>query len=103
MLTAHANTTSTDFIAQLRTFVMAFGCNQMTVDCVDNLRGTDELENEHAKHIQEAEDEAADNARSAAKQQILDAVTAWLENQPNYDIIAAPCEALIKIIEGVEV
>ena len=48
MLTAHANTTAEDFLAQLRTYVIAMGLSPMVVDCVDNLIGIDELENQHA-------------------------------------------------------
>ena len=45
MLTAHAKTTAEDFLAQLRTYVIAMGLSTQVVDCVDNLIGIDELEN----------------------------------------------------------
>ena len=37
------------------------------------------------------------------KEEILADVNRWLEKQPNYDLIAASCEAMIKEIEKVGV
>jgi hypothetical protein len=78
MLVAHANTSSADFIAQLRTFVIAFGCSPMVVDCVDNLAGVDDNEEQHAKELRELEDDTARDTKNA----ILEAVDAWLEDKP---------------------
>ena len=103
MLTAHANTTAEDFLVQLRTFVIAMGLSPMVVDCVDNLIGIDELENQHAANLEEAESGAELRGRESMKTEILGALNAWLENQENYDLIAAPCEAMIKEIEGVDI
>lgn len=69
MLTAHANTTSEDFLAQLRTFVIAFGCSAQVVDCVDNLVGASDFESIHEKELQECEDET--------RIKILTAVKGW--------------------------
>ncbi len=69
MLTAHARTTAEDFIAQLRTYVIAMGLSPQVVDCVDNLIGIDELESCHEKELQECEDET--------KEEILSAVKDW--------------------------
>ena len=103
MLTAHANTTAEDFLAQLRTYVIAMGLSTQVVDCVDNLIGIDELENQHAANLEEAESEAKSRGRESMKNESLGALNAWLENQENHDLIAAPCEAMIKEIEGVDI
>jgi hypothetical protein len=103
MLRAHANMPIADFIAQLRTYVIAMGLSTQVVDCVDSLRVITELEDEHAAELQEAEEQAEEDGRSSMKAEILSAVDRWLENQQNYDLIAAPCEAMIKEIEKVEV
>ena len=92
-----------DFIAQLRTYVIAMGLSTQVVDCVDRLADADKLEGEHAEELAEAEEEATKEGRQEMKDEILAAVNEWLEDQPNYDLIAAPCEALIKEIEEVEV
>ncbi len=103
MLTAHANTPIDEFIAQLRTYVIALGLSPQVVDCVDRLSGVDEIEDRHAAGISEAEDEGESRGRQSMKDEILAEVTQWLENQSNYELIAAPCEALIKEIESVEI
>ena len=78
MLTAHANTTSEDFLVQLRTYVIALGCSEHVVDCVDRLSGTAE----------------------ETKAEILKTANDWLEYHEARDLIKAPCEALIKAIEN---
>lgn len=101
MLTAHANTPSKEFIAQLRTYVIAMGLSTQVVDCVDNLCGADDLEVQHEAEVRKAEDDALSDGAENMKRKILEVVNRWLENQPNYDTIAAPCEAMIKEIEKV--
>jgi hypothetical protein len=73
------------------------------VDAVDNLTGADEAEAQHEADLETAEEDAKQVGRQSMKDEILADVNRWLENQPNYDLIAAPCEALIKEIEEVEV
>lgn len=53
MLRAHANMPIEDFIAQLRTYVIAMGLSPMVVDCVDNLTGADELDAESAEEMRD--------------------------------------------------
>lgn len=53
MLVAHANTTIEDFIAQLRTYVIAMGLSQQVVDCVDELETPDEAYADGAKDMKE--------------------------------------------------
>ncbi len=89
--------------AELRTYVIALGLSPQVVDCVDKLSGVDEIEDRHAAEISEAEDEAEERGRESMKEEILADVNRWLEKQPNYDLIAAPCKALIKEIEKVKV
>ncbi len=103
MLTAHANTPIDEFIAQLRTYVIALGLSTQVVDCVDRLADADDMEGVHAEELRDAEETAVREGRNSMKDEILAAVNCWLENQPNYDLIAAPCEALIAEIEKVEV
>ncbi len=103
MLTAHANTPIDEFIAQLRTYVIALGLSPQVVDCVDRLADADGMEDAHAEELRIAEEEAEKRGRESMKEEILADVNRWLENQTNYDLIAAPCEALVKEIEKVEV
>lgn len=103
MLRAHANMPIEDFISQLRTYVIAMGLSLQVVDCVDNLTGANEFEDAHAKELEEMEAEAERRGRESMKKEIADTASHWLEKQPNYDMIAAPCEALLKEIEGVEI
>ena len=99
MLRAHEHMPISDFIAQLRTYVIAMGFSTQVVDCVDRLTGVDEIEDQRAS----LEEAAESDGRQSMKDEILAGMNRWLENQPNYDLIAAPCEALIKEIEKVEV
>ena len=103
MLRAYANMPIADFIAQLRTYVIALGLSPQVVDCVDRLSGADEIEDRHAAELETAEEEAEKRGRESMREEILADVNRWLEKQPNYDLIAAPCEAMIKEIEKVEV
>jgi hypothetical protein len=97
MLHAHYSMSSNEFIEQLRTYVIAMGLGPQVVDQVDRLSDVDEIEREHKRELQKIEDDTASETKAA----ILQAVNAWLEDQPNYDLIKAPCEALIKVIEAV--
>ena len=103
MLRAHYNMPAADFIAQLRTYVIAMGLSPQVIDAVDNLCGADENENQHAVELEQAESEVESRGRESMKKEILDAVNHWLEKQPNYDLISAPCEAMIKEIEEIEI
>ena len=67
MLTAHAKTTSEDFLAQLRTFVIALGLGPQVIDCVDNLVGASGLESIHEKELEECEDETRIKILTAVK------------------------------------
>ena len=95
MLTAHANTTAKDFIAQLRTYVIAMGLSSRVVDCVDNLMGVDEAEEVSGDLL----DDAKLDGRTDMKAEILAAVHAWLNDQ---DTLLLK-EELIEVIEGLEV
>ena len=44
MLRAYEGMTSSEFIAQIRTYVIAMGLGPQVVDQVDNLAGRDEIE-----------------------------------------------------------
>lgn len=99
MLRAYANTPIDEFIAQLRTYVIAMGLSQAVVDCVDQLADRDRLENEHAVQLENAEEDGYARGAEETKNRILTAVNTWLERQSNYDLIAVPCEAIIKQIE----
>ncbi len=76
MLTAHYNMPTADFIAQLRTYVIAMGLSPQVVDAVDNLCGADEIEGRRALELQEAEDET----EKETKDSILIAVKEWAAN-----------------------
>ena len=80
MLTAHANTTADDFIAQLRTYVIAMGSSTAVVDCVDNLIGTEDAEEASEDELNEVEA----GARKDMKDEILTAVNQWFEDQFNF-------------------
>jgi hypothetical protein len=73
MLRAYYNMPAADFIAQLRTYVIAMGLGPQVVDAVDNLTGIDYIEGERAAAIQQAEDDA----RVLLKQEILYTVGKW--------------------------
>jgi hypothetical protein len=103
MLRAHYNMPAADFIAQLRTYVIAMGLSPQVVDAVDNLQGLDENEDRHALEIQEVEEQAEKHGRESMKAEIIGEMTRWLESHSDYDLIAGPCEAMLKEIEGIEV
>jgi len=71
MLYAHANTPTKDFIAQLRTYVIAMNLSPMVVDCVDNLVGADELESEHEAELENVESQGENRGRKSMKKEIL--------------------------------
>ena len=93
MLTAHANTTADDFIAQLRTYVIAMGLSTQVVDCVDNLVGADDLQAEHEKELQELEDSTA----KETKDSILAAVRRWATTSLDEETM----EKLLSVIEEI--
>jgi hypothetical protein len=76
MLRAWHNMPVDDFIAQLRTYVIAMGLSSQVVDAVDNLTGVDDLERDHEKDLQETEERIA----KEVKDDILTAVDKWLDN-----------------------
>lgn len=98
MLRAYENMPAEEFIEQLRTFVIALGLGTPVVDQIDRVEAFDE--DAHAEELTKVEDEATTSGRTEMKQEIIEAVTRWLEEQPNYDLIAAPCEALLAVIEA---
>lgn len=51
MLRAHYNMPAADFIAQLRTYVIAMGLSPQVVDAVDNLCGADEFDADSAEEM----------------------------------------------------
>ncbi len=57
MLYAYYNMPIQDFIAQLRTYVIAMGLSPQVVDCVDNLASIDELEEKHATELEKVKDD----------------------------------------------
>ena len=73
MLRAWQNMPMDDFIAQLRTYVIAMGLSPQVVDCVDRLADTDEVEDRRALELQEAEEQAEKETRD----EILEAVEVW--------------------------
>ena len=103
MLRAYYNMPSAEFIAQLRTYVIAMGLGTQVVDAVDNLTGIDEIEGQHAEDLEEVEVESEKRGRQSMKNEIIDEMVNWLGNQPKYNLIAAPCKTLIKEIEKIEV
>lgn len=93
---------SQEFIAQLRVYVIALGLGPAVVDLVDNLIGADDSEGKHAAELESAEEDGEKRGRESMKSEIIDDINSWLERQPNYDMIAPPCEALIAVIDKVE-
>ncbi len=51
MLRAHYNMPAADFIAQLRTCVIAMGLGPQVVDAVDDLCGVDDLDDDSAEEM----------------------------------------------------
>jgi hypothetical protein len=94
MLRAHANMPIDEFIAQLRTYVIAMGLSTQVVDCVDQLAGVGEIEDAHATAIREA----ADDAAVLMKNEILEAVQKWLRNN---DIAPELIDSLLGTIEDI--
>jgi hypothetical protein len=100
MLVAHANTTTDEFIEQLRTYVIAMGLSPQVVDCVDRLTGESDLEDQHAAEMQQAEDAAEIRGRESMKAEIEAAMNKWLDELPPGETPNA--EALLKEVEKVE-
>lgn len=94
MLTAHANTPIHEFIAQLRTYVIALGLGPQVVDCVDRLADVDELEREHEAALVDAEDDAATKTKS----EIIEAIDSWLLE---HNIPTESVDSLYDAIEAV--
>lgn len=83
MLTAHANTPIDEFIAQLRTYVIAMNLSTQVVDCVDRLAGVDEIEGRHDLELQEAEEQSEKRGRESMKDEITDLVSQALADNPS--------------------
>jgi hypothetical protein len=79
MLRAHYNMPAADFIAQLRTYVIAMGLSPQVVDAVDNLVGAEDLERDHEKDLQEIEDQVAKEVKDG----IQKAVQEWAAHNLN--------------------
>jgi hypothetical protein len=80
MLRAYHSMPAQDFIAQLRTYVIAMGLSTAVVDCVDNLTGTDDLIREHEKDLQALED----STEAVTKTKILKAVKKWFDENEGF-------------------
>ena len=91
MLTAHANTTADDFIAQLRTYVIAMGLSTAVVDRVDNLIGTEDAEEASEDELNKVEADA----RKDMKNEILAAVRGWATTSLGEETM----EELLSVIE----
>jgi hypothetical protein len=102
MLRAWHNRPVDDFIAQLRTYVIAMDLSPQVVDAVDNLAGANEFEDQYAAELEQAENEAESRGRESMKTEIIGEMTRWLESHSDYDLIVGPCEAMLKEIEKVE-
>jgi hypothetical protein len=74
MLRAHANMPIDEFIAQLRTYVIALGLSTQVVDCVDRLADAYEVEDRRALELQESEEEGEKCGRESMRNEILGAV-----------------------------
>jgi len=85
MLRAHANTPVSEFIAQLRTYVIAMGLSTQVVDIVDELADMDEIEHTDAGQMR-------DN--------ILTAVKKYFDGNPS-PLSEKLKTALINVIEAV--
>ena len=95
MLRAYYSMPPSEFMAQLRTYVIAMGLGPQVVDAVDNLIGADEFEELKQQKLDEIEMEN----RTGMKEDILDAVKAWFDNQD----MPLLKDELITIIDEVEV
>lgn len=83
MLRAYAGMPSEEFVAQLRTFVITLGLPQQVIDCVDNLKGITDDEDERAESETKIEEEAEERGRKDASGEIIDFVTKQLDDAPN--------------------
>lgn len=95
MLRAHENMPTNEFVAQLRTFVIALGLSPQVIDQVDNLDGA------HEEELNKVEEEAEERGRESMKEEILAAVNRWIEDQPDYEKIGDASEAIVALIEKV--
>lgn len=82
-----------DFIAQLRTYVIAMGLSPMVVDCVDNLRDVDELEKQHETELQENEN----RVMVETKDIITSAVERWVDEHG--DLSEAQINSLLNAVK----
>ena len=94
MLRAHYNMPAADFIAQLRTYVIAMGLSPQVVDAVDRLQGVDENEDRHALEIQEAEEQAA--------KEMKDEIIAFVIRKLN-DSSDLTAEGVLELLEDFQV
>jgi hypothetical protein len=98
MLRAYYNMPSADFVAQLRTYVIAMGLGPQVVDAVDNLTGVDEIEDQHAEELEDAENESERRGRESMKTEMLSLVSRVLADNPDLSIAD-----VITLLEEVEV
>lgn len=103
MLRAYSNMPADEFIAQLRTYVIAMGSGPRVVDCVDNLKGVNDEDDEHSTELYAAEEKGEKSGQDSMKQEVINVVTRWIEDQPNHDEISKPAEAILKLLENIEV
>lgn len=103
MLVAYSGMPTKEFIQQLRTYVIAMRLRPAVIDCVDDLTSKNDLEEDYTAGLERIELEAEERGRESMKHELIADVTRWLENQPNYELVAAPCEAIIAIMEKVEI
>ena len=94
MLCAYYSMPAADFIAQLRTYVIAMGLSPQVVDAVDNLCGADDLQATREMELQEAEEQSA----KETKDEIIAFVRAQLK--ANSDLTA---EDVLRLLEDFEI
>lgn len=97
MLSAHTNMTSDEFISQLRTFAIAFGCGPQVIDMIDSLEGIGDRDAEHAKELDDVETEATKTGRQEMHEEIVKAVEKLLEGRELVERAT-----ILKCIEGTE-
>lgn len=102
MLRAYSKMPADEFIAQLRVYVIAMGLSPQVVDCVDNLRGGDDIEYAHTAEVEDAGEDGEKRGRESMKEEMVAAVTNWIENHPAYEMVKGPCEAILKLLESIK-
>ena len=96
MLRAYANMPIADFIAQLRTYVIAMGLSTQVVDCVDRLTDVDEMKDAHADELREAEEESEQRGRKSMKAEIIDLLS---EHMIGQELTATDILAFLREVE----